>query len=242
MKNYIYILLITTLTLSCNKENAPDFLTTFGKVATDSRALDPFLTVDIRDEFDVELIQDSANFIEITFSENLLDKVEAKVQDKVLVLENKNSFNWVRKLGKRIAVKLHCTKIDLLKLDGDGTIFNRDTFYGDTLDIIHSGTGDINLILKSQWATFRCSNIGGLTLKGSCGILSGTVEETAIFDGKDFLASDAYFYHFSRSDCFVRAEQLYGLNVFGMGNLFYMQEPLRKFDKKETGSGKIFKF
>lgn len=228
--------------VSCNKETAPDFLSSFGKVVAIEKETKPFNRVFIQDEFDVELIQDSQDRIEIAFGENVIDKIAAEVIDGELVLKNENKFNWVRKLGKRIQVKLHCAKIDVLKVEGDGTIFNRDTFYGDTLDFIHSGTNSINLILKSEWATFRCSNSGGLTLKGSCGILSGTIEETAVFDGKDFLASDAYLFQFSLANSFVRAEQLYGLKVFGKGNIFYMQEPLRKFDKKETGTGKVLKF
>jgi hypothetical protein len=228
--------------MACNKESAPDFLSSFGKVVTIEKKLQTFNRVFIQDEFDVELIQDSQNRIEISYGENVVDKISAEVMEGELILKNENRFNWVRKLGKRIQVRLHCGKMDVLKLDGDGTIFNRDTFYGDTLDFIHSGTNSINLILKSEWATFRCSNSGGLTLKGSCGILSGTIEETAVFDGKDFLASDAYLFQFSLANSFVRAEQLYGLKVFGKGNIFYMQDPIRKFDKTETGAGRVLKF
>lgn len=242
MKRGLIIFGMFILGVSCNKTDAPDLLSSFGQVVTIQKDLQSFNRVSIQDEFDVELVQDSQNSIEISFGENVIDKVTAEIIDGELILSNENRFNWVRKLGKRIQVRLHCRKVDVFKLDGDGTLFNRDTFYGDTVDFIHSGTNLINLIMKSEWATFRCSNSGGLTLKGACGILSGTIEETSVFDGKDFLASDAYLFHFSLANSFVRAEQLYGLKVFGKGNIFYMQEPLRKFEKSETGEGKVLKF
>lgn len=227
--------------MSCNKEGAPDILKKTGEVVTVNRSLGTFTRLLIKDEFDVELIQDGTHHIEIEYGKNLIPKIESEIIGNELILENTNKFNWVRELGTRIKVKLHCKKIDNFEITGDGSLENRDTFFGDTVNFEHAGTGNIELIMKSQWATFRCSNVGNLTLKGSCGILSGTVEETAFFNGRDFLASDAYFYHFSLSNSFIRAEQLYGLNLFGRGNLYYLQEPLRLFDKREKGSGKVIK-
>jgi hypothetical protein len=194
------------------------------------------------DEFDIELVHDTVFKVEVSFGKNLVDKVLTEVNNGVLTLENGNKFNWVRKLGQRIKVKLHCRDIAEFEMVGDGTLTNQDTFYGDRIYFEHAGTNDINLILKCDWATFRCSNVGNLTLKGQCGILSGTVEQTAVFNGKDFLSEDGYFYHYSLANSFIRAKQVYGLNLFSTGNLFYMQDPLRKFEKFEKGSGRVQKF
>jgi hypothetical protein len=241
MRGSIFLLLVLLITVSCNKESSPDIFKKAGETITVKRDLGSFTRVLIRDEFDVELIQDSVYGIEIEFGENLIAKISTTIVEDELQLENNNKFNWVRELGLRIKIKLHCKKVDNFELVGDGSLFNRDTFYGDTVNFNLAGTNNVNLIMISQWATFRCSNVGNLMLKGSCGILSGTVEETAIFDGRDFLASDAYFYHYSLANSYIRAEQLYGLNLFGRGNLYYLQEPLRKFDRKESGQGKIIK-
>lgn len=243
MKSKLILFLLGALTLvSCNKDTSPDFIKKAGDIISVKRDLEGFSSLIINDEMDVELVQDSQMYIEIEFGKNLIKKIKTDVSDGQLLLSNNNSFNWVRKLGQRIKVKVHFTQLESIEIIGDGSLFNTDTFYGDRVDFIHGGTNEIKLIMKSDWATFRCSNSGGLSLTGSCGILSGTVEETAIFDGKDFTAIDAYFYHYSRSNSYIKAQMVYGFNIFGSGNLYYLQEPSREFNIIEKGSGKVIKY
>lgn len=227
---------------SCNKENAPDIVKSTGEEITVSRNLESFNEVIILDEFDVELVYDSIFKVEVTFGKNLVDKVLMEVKNGVLTMENGNKFNWVRKMGQRIKVKLHCSNMAQFEMVGDGTLTNQDTFYGDRIYFEHAGTNDISLLLNCDWATFRCSNVGNLTFKGSCGILSGTTEQTSSFDGKDFESIDGYFFHYSLSPSYIKAKQVYGLNLYSTGDLFYMQEPLRKFEKQEVGSGRVRRF
>ena len=236
---YRVLVICVFILLACNKEKAPDFIKTAGEEKVEYRAMANFTKINIKDEFDVEIIQDTFNGIELKFGSNLLPKVETRIDKNTLLLENKNKFNWLRKLGFRIKAKVYTKQLKFIELDGDGTVFNQDTLYADTIEMIHSGTNNINMLLKANWVLFRASNVGNILLKGSCGILSGTVEETAIFDGRDILAEDAYFYHFSLSNSHIRAKKLYGLNMFGKGDLYYYQEALRNFTKLETGSGRV---
>ena len=74
--------------MACNKESAPDFLSSFGKVVTIEKKLQTFNRVFIQDEFDVELIQDSQNRIEISYGENVVDKISAEVMEGELILKN----------------------------------------------------------------------------------------------------------------------------------------------------------
>lgn len=235
-------LLVLLLSFSCNKENAPDIIKSTGEETTVSRNLESFNEVIILDEFDVELVYDSIFKVEVTHGKNLVNKVLTEVNNGVLTLENGNKFNWVRKMGQRVKVKLHCNNIDKFEMVGDGTLTNQDTFYGERIYFEQAGTNDISLLLNCDWATFRCSNVGNLTLKGQCGILSGTTEQTSSFDGKDFESIDGYFFHYSLSPSYIKAKQVYGLNLYSTGDLFYMQEPLRKFEKQEIGSGRVKRF
>lgn len=227
---------------SCNKESAPGFIRSTGEETTEIRNLSAFNRLWIQDEFDVELVYDSVFKVEVTHGKNLISRIKTEITNGELKLENGNQFNWVRKLGQRIKIRLHCHDLKGVEIVGDGTLFSKDTFYADKIDFEHAGTNEINLILKSDWATFRCSNVGNIILKGECAILSGTVEETSFFDGRDFVAQDGYFYHFSLSDSYINATKVYGLNLFGKGNLYYLQEPIRIFNKEEKGSGRVLKY
>lgn len=240
--SYSTAFLATFFLFACNKENAPDIIKSAGEEVTVTRELESFTELIILDEFDVELVYDSIFKVEVTFGKNIVNKVLTDVNNGILTLENGNKFNWVRKMGQRINVKVHCSNMAQIEMVGDGTLLNKDTFYADRIYFEHAGTNDIDLILKSDWATFRCSNVGNLTLKGSCGILSGTTEQTSSFDGKDFESIDGYFFHYSLSPSYIRAKQVYGLNLFSSGDLYYMQESLRKFDKQEIGSGRVKRF
>ena len=107
-------ILFLFLVSSCNKENAPDIIKSTGKETSQVRNLDAFKKIVVLDEFDIELVYDSVNKVEITFGKNLIDNVLSEVNNGILTFENGNKFNWVRKLGQRIKVKLHCYEIDVL--------------------------------------------------------------------------------------------------------------------------------
>jgi|GEM_PF-1494044 len=238
MQNRFYIILFILLfCLACNKENAPGILKTTGVQTAISRKLAPFKNIEVWDEFDIVMIQDSQFFVEITAGKNLLPQLEATVVNNTLVLKNNNKFNWVRKLGQRFSIKVHCAAIDNFEIYGAATLSNRDTLVGNRVNINHSGTGNVNLIINCDWFTFRCANVGNITAVGSCGILAGTVEQTAIFDGTYFTSSDAYFYHYSLANSFIQADNALGLNIYGRGNLYYLKEPKLRKEINRFGLG-----
>jgi len=241
MQSSVYIAAAVMLfALACNKDNAPGILKTTGKKTEINRKIESFRNLEVWDEFDIILVQDSQFYVEITAGKNLLPEIETAVINNTLVLKNKNKFNWVRKLGQRFSIKVHCAAIDNFEINGAATLTNKDTLIGDRVNVNHSGTGNINLVINCDWFTFRCSNVGNLTAVGSCGILAGTVEQTAIFDGTYFTSSDAYFYHYSLSNSILQADKALGLNIYGAGNLYYLKEPLLRKVIFRYGKGDAF--
>ncbi len=240
VKNKIIFILFFLL-ISCNKENAPDFIKSSGVVSSVIRPLGDFSKIAINHETDVILYPDTVNFIEISYSKNLLPKIKTAIVNGELVIKDENKFNWVRKYGTRIKIKLHCKSFNLITINGDGSIKCKDTFRLNStkIDVQHNGTNDVKLLVNADWLTFRCKNVGNLTVAGSCIIMAGTVEQTAAFIAPDFLISDAYFYSFSLSDSYFQAQNRMGISIFGKGNLFYKFEPLVFKDVLEKGSGKM---
>ncbi len=227
--------------MACNKENAPDLFSSTGANASITKKVEPFHQLFIQDEFDVELIQDSQFSVEISGGKNLLDKIDAQVTDGKLVLRNKNKFNWVRKMGQRFTLKVHCGVFDYIEINGDGTIITKDTLKDlkNRIELVHNGTNNLSINLKYDWITFRCTNIGKLTVNGACGILAGSVEEASAFDGTYLSAKDAYFYSYSLSDSYIQADIILGINLYGRGNVYYFKEPSISKNLNVQGTGKV---
>ena len=76
MNNKLILILCVFAAFSCNKEGAPDIFKKTGEIVIVSRTLGSYTDVLIRDEFDVELIQDSQDKIESTFGKNVIDSVK----------------------------------------------------------------------------------------------------------------------------------------------------------------------
>lgn len=215
-----------------------------GKTVTQSRMLDHFDTLVIRDDINVLLIKSDENRIEITAGENIIDNITSKICDSILELSNDNVLNWIRTYDYRIDAKLYFKNICHITYSSSGTLktenqFNNDTTYtpfqGDTLDFvpryelfIDGSSGDIDmefndcdrLLIDYDYGTsnLRLHGNGNHTIeifKKSLGSI----------DAKDFSSEHVVICNKSTRDCWINASKFLDARIENLGNIYYKGEP-----------------
>ncbi|MEZ4722676.1 MAG: DUF2807 domain-containing protein [Flavobacteriales bacterium] len=164
---------------SCTKESAPDCISALGHLKTELREIDSFDRIEIQGRMNVNLTQDSSDWIEVTFGEGLLDGVITKSENKVLSITESNHCDWVRDQTVLPLVTVHYRSFRNIFSECAGTVnftnphrsgrlvveisdvsgyLNVD-FIGDSIDIVsHTGSTDISAKGTTNVAYFYSSS------------------------------------------------------------------------------------
>lgn len=204
--------------------------------------LDPFIYLHIGPYIEVELIQDSLNYVEWTAGQNLTSFLVANLNADTLYLQNKNKCRFLRYAKGAVKATVHFTSIQELHLANSEKVSASVTGTQDDLLLyLHEGVGPVNLQLDVQKATVR-NNYGWqkLVLSGQAKRLFVDLDGSAAIDARQMHVSDSIsFRSSSLLTSYIWADQLLlKAQLYGSGNLYYSGNPLAIW-KTEYGQGKV---
>ena len=206
-----------------------------GSVVTEERELGEIYGVISEGDYEVTVIIDSLNMIEVEWDENLIPYISTRISGEKLIIDQGTRKCLRSNYPTRIFV--HTPYINLLRLTGSGFIICDDLNTDDLkIDLTGSGYLDLrNLNAESMEAS--------LTGSGEI-ILEGTTEESdfTISGSGDFKAFDLIqeicIADISGSGYMqVYASDLLDAVISGSGNIYYKGNP--RVIVHITGSGSI---
>jgi hypothetical protein len=166
MKKMIYYIsgLVLLCFTCCNNGlfNAGDTVTKEFKIE------EPFRTIEIKQDFAVELINDTINKAVVTCGKNLMDDISIIAKDDILYLDHDIKYKWSRSYEK-IKLQLHLTAITWINVRKPCQIFTTDTFKTDNFAFIDWGKFtemDVCLDVYNLQIVMSSDNFGRFTLKG----------------------------------------------------------------------------
>jgi hypothetical protein len=116
MKKALQIFLILTLALiSCKKPNERQCLKFKGDLINKRVEISPFETLKIYDYIEVELVQDTINFLELIGGQNEISFISVNRVDKELILLNENKCRWLRSGKEKPKVIVHFVNISKIE-------------------------------------------------------------------------------------------------------------------------------
>ena len=233
------LLLLLTLT-GCGTDAEWDCVKSTGHTATQRRALRPFRWVELQDNLEVELVPDTASFVEITGGDHLLPKITTEqAADGRLLIRNRNRCNWVRSYRRALTARVHFTGSYLrISQKGSGRIWCAPGTRIDTLFLVQLGAGDIDLDVQSRYIWGQQYEYGDVRLRGTTNLISYELRGTGFFYAQDLTAGTAFISSFYDGVPRVRATQQLGIRLFGAADAYYYGQPTIS-DFQERGQGRV---
>lgn len=141
-----------------------------GRLISKQLQLEPFETIELNDNINIVLTQDTIQSAMIEAGENILPLLDVKATNKKLTITNNSGCVWLRKPGRKITLYLHIKNLSTIVYNGLGTITCTNRLITDSLNISSDeGAGNVELNIDARRII---SNItkenASFTFKGKC--------------------------------------------------------------------------
>src|SRR6185436_10689371 len=133
-QSYLFIILFLFMFSSCKKENMCDCFKSTGSTFTEKRVLGDFDQLEVNDNIDVVLVEDTLNYAEVEAGKNLIDLIDTKIDNNQLNIANRNTCNWVRSYKKEITVTVHFKQLKQIVHYGSKEIVSSNIIHADVLN------------------------------------------------------------------------------------------------------------
>ena len=240
----IALLILTVAVLSdCKKEEGICVGST-GKVIIQERPAAAFHHVEVYDNINLFLAQDTNyNQIKVEAGENLIDGITTEIDHGRLKIRNQNSCNWLRSFNIPVNVYIKFRQIDTLITHAAGNITGTNKWNNDLVNIVvEEGGGSIDLdlnVFKSylvvKYGTFD------LNFKGYSQVTFISDLGYGPFNAENLDSKFTYIYTGSPNDIKVTAYVELTAEIRNAGNVYYRGDPV-SIHTELIGGGKLIKF
>ena len=224
---------------ACGPGHGTDCLKSTGSIITERRAVAAGLqTVNLLDNVDLNLVQDTETYAEVQAGEHLIDDIDFDRQGSALTIGNTSKCNWVRSYNTPRVVTLHLPRLTNIVLRGSGNLHTVGEWKQDTIFVHVNGTGDADLQLACRQVYADLYLLSDLTLRGTTEELNftlgsgGSLFATGLNTQRCYLVTTRD----SQGNAHVRSTQFVAGTVAGHGTVFYAGPPATTaFDIKAPG-------
>lgn len=187
-----------------------------GNTKVEKRTVPAFTSVRISGAYDVEIVAQKEQSLEIEGDDNLLPLIKTEVKNGVLEIDNAQSINTKRNLRVRISVP---------KLDGIST----------------SGASDIVITgVKSDEFNIQSSGASNIKVSGEAKAVVVNSSGAGDIDSKDLHAEKVNITSTGAAKADVYATEELHANVSGAGGVNYYGNP-KTVSEDKSGAGSITK-
>ncbi|MEH6406927.1 MAG: head GIN domain-containing protein [Leeuwenhoekiella sp.] len=234
LKNLICLFLVGLLT-GCNSENANDCIQASGDIIDQEFPVEEFTR--IRTENDVILIlkEGAEHKVIITSGKNLLNDIEVKVENGILILQNHNSCNLVRDYGITSAtvtapniVEIRNSSAGAVTSEGQLTyprlILTSNTSLAGVENIHKSG--DFKLNIACDTLSIRANGKGLFEISGTASKLDVTFDDEAPrLEAQDLIADEVQIFHRGANKMIVNPQKSIHGTITGTGDVISVNRP-----------------
>ena len=222
----IFALVLSALFLMACSVSGFGLVRGSGKVVNETRQVNGFDRVEIKDGGSLYLIQGTQESLEIEAEDNIMPYVQSRVVNNTLILELDDTVNKSFFTTRPIKYYLTMKDVHGLAISGGGDI-ETSNITTDTLLTDISGGGNLRIdVLKANSLNVNVS--GG----GDIDILNGEVPEQNIrvsgggnYDARDLSSQNVTANVSGGGDLTVWVEGTLDVNVSGGGSVYYYGKP-----------------
>lgn len=216
--------------ISCSKETCMDG---DGYPRAVVRELEDFKAVNVRLSAVVELVSDTAPFVEMVLEENVEPHIATVVINETLDI----SLGFCFSSHANIKIRVHYDSLNTIITSGPGDVFSKTIMLQDDLNLLVNSSGDINITTNLENLHSTIKGTGIISVNGQIKNHfinhnnSGTINtyqavtDSVIVDGS------------GTGNCYLRVSNSLTANLSGKGSLFYKGHP--DVTENNTGTGKL---
>ena len=245
MKKWIiYFIGLSALPLfyGCDKEGA--CLKSTGKIVSENRVALPYNCVEVYDNINLFLTQDTAlSEIRVEAGENLIAGITTDIDSGKLILRNANSCDWLRSFEVPVNVYLKFIRLDTLIFQAAGNITCLNEWTNDSIFVnVIEGAGKLNFNLDVDRSVIHVRfGTVSLNITGKSPVTFISSQGYGPVHAEDLISKFTYVYTFSPNDVFVYASEQLGVEIGNIGNIYYRGNP-KDIDANIYGDGKLIEF
>jgi len=209
-----------------------------GEITSESRVLPDFQNIHTNGRVNLVIIEDSSNFVEITYGEHLLSGISTKIEDETLYIDDVNHCNWTRDLSVWPEVKIHVKSLKSIYCESSGSIvcenaITTSTFQFEVFDV--AGSAKLNYIGDSL-SIIAHTGATDITAFGTSNYLYCYNASYAPIDCSSLMALDAFPHNQGTGDIRLRASQWVYYQIFDWGNIYVYGNPsIKKWHDEGKG-------
>lgn len=241
MKIWIGILLSLSL-LACQKPTDRACWKGAGDTQLKQIPFESFDFLHIHPHMEVELIQDSLNFIEWEANENLMNFLVAEKSLDTLILRNQNRCHFLRYRKETVKVRVHFKQLKQILFENSELVSTQGIWQQNVFELIlKEGAGPIDFQLAGSHAFVR--NLYGwqnVHLVGQLDWLYADLDGSALIDAHELVIQDSLLFSGSSplSSQFATPGILVKAQLHSIGDLFLKGTPSLLLQKAYS-SGKV---
>ena len=220
-----FLFALTWLFLAaCKKE------TCFGKAGsliTATRALSAFHEIDVYDNINVILVQDSLEKIELVAPEHLEPNITSQIENGILSIKNETACTWLRHASEKTTAYVHLKKLDKILYAGSGAVTSSNTLLADNLTIYSErGAGNVELTVKAvQTFSYITDENADIILHGSSDVCFSYTASRGTIDFSDFAVKKMVIEYGGVRDATIHVTEDLNAIIYFKGNLYYKGMP-----------------
>lgn len=244
-KNIFAILLITGFAIlaGCSKDDGVGCFKSTGPIRQEERSLGPYHYIEVHDNINLFLIQDSVkNEVVVEAGENLLPRINTVNQEGRLVMTNDNQCNWLRDFSIPINIYLTFSDLDTIIYRAAGDLTCMNTWVRDSVQFeVWEGAGVIRLDLMTEktrlfvhYGTVSVEATGYSQVTFLLNQGYGPVNTLDLFSKFTYLSTR------SPNDCYVFATEDLEAEIINKGDVYYKGDP-KNISSIITGEGRLIR-
>jgi hypothetical protein len=201
------------------------------------RDVDEFHSVKMSGSGTLYITQGGPAKLQVESTKRILDNLETYVDDGTLIVKRKPTF-----LLSSGTLNVYVQMVEVRELDTSGSceIKGRNTIKADNLEIETSGSGDVDLSLKTAYLKTKSSGSSDFKLRGIADNHEFKVSGSGDLDAFDLVSKNVRIVISGSGRARIAVSDTLTIKLSGSSRVFYKGDP-KKVTQEISGSGRVEK-
>lgn len=229
------------LTNSCKKSDPIDCFKNTGADITESRNASAFYKINLEDNVNLVLTQDSVFSVKVKAGKNIISKIETTIDNKELTIKNNNSCNWVRSFDREVIVYVSVNHLNQIEYSGSGDISCTNVIISDSLLLqVKEGAGlvDLTVDVERNYIYFHIGT-ADIYYRGRSHISYISATSFGPVDARNMSSTFTFMANNGSNNCYVQADVRLEATIGSLGNIYYAGNP--EVALVSLGQGKLYR-